>query len=94
MLIWEAAAVAEAAIEEGVAGVSADEFSLTHYREELEARLGESYSVMRQMINQVKGKGKRIVFPEGDKEPVLRAAASTRRAEHLSPHSSGAHRSY
>ena len=37
--------------------------------------MGESYSVMRQMINQVKGKGKRIVFPEGDKEAVLRAAA-------------------
>ena len=27
------------------------------------------------MINQVKGKGKRIVFPEGDNETVLRAAA-------------------
>ncbi len=75
VLIWEAAAVAEAAIEEGVAGVSADEFDLVAYREELESRLGESYSVMRQVINQVKGKGKRIVFPEGDHETVLRAAA-------------------
>lgn len=75
VLIWEAAAVAEAAIEEGVARVSSDEFDIVRYREELEARLGESYSVMRQVINQVKGKGKRIVFPEGDKETVLRAAA-------------------
>ena len=75
VLIWEAAAVAQAAIEEGIAGVSAEEFDLVAYREELESRLGESYSVMRQVINQVKGKGKRIVFPEGDNETVLRAAA-------------------
>ena len=75
VLIWEAAAVAQAAIDEGIAGVSADEFDIVAYREELESRLGESYSVMRQVINQVKGKGKRIVFPEGDNETVLRAAA-------------------
>ena len=75
VLIWEAAAVAQAAVDEGITGVSAEEFDINHYREELEARLGESYSVMRQMINQVKGKGKRIVFPEGDNETVLRAAA-------------------
>ena len=30
---------------------------------------------MRHMINQVRNKGKRIVFPEGDNEKVLRAAA-------------------
>ena len=30
---------------------------------------------MRHVINQVRGKGKRIVFPEGDNEKVLRAAA-------------------
>ena len=75
VLIWEAAAVAQAAIEEGIAGVAAEEFDLVAYREELESRLCESYSVMRQVINQVKGKGKRTVFPDGDNETVLRAAA-------------------
>ena len=75
VLIWEAAAVAQAAVEEGVAAVSKADFDMVAYKEELEARLGESYSVMRQVINQVKGKGKRIVFPEGDHESVLRAAA-------------------
>jgi len=75
VLIWEAAAVAQAAIDEGVARVNTNEFNISAYREELEARLGESYSVMRQIINQVKGKGKRIVFPEGDNENVIRAAA-------------------
>ena len=47
MLIWEAAAVAQAAVDEGITGVSAEEFDINRYREELEARLGESYSVMR-----------------------------------------------
>jgi malate dehydrogenase (oxaloacetate-decarboxylating)(NADP+) len=75
VLIWEAAAVAKAAIEEGIASVSLEEFDLKAYQEELESRLGESYSVMRQVINQVRGKNKRIVFPEGDNEKVIRAAA-------------------
>ena len=75
VLIWEAAAVAQAAVDEGITGVSAEDFDINRYKEELESRLGESYSVMRQVINQVKGKGKRIVFPEGDNEAVLRAAA-------------------
>ena len=75
MLIWEASAVAQAAVEEGVAAVSADDFDALRYREELEGRLGQSYALMRSVINQVRGRGKRIVFPEGDQERVLRAAA-------------------
>ena len=75
VLIWEASAVAQAAVEEGVAAVKPEDFSIVDYREELEARLGLSYSIMRHVINQVRGKGKRIVFPEGDNEKVLRAAA-------------------
>ena len=45
------------------------------YKESLEARLGMSYSVMRGVFNQVKGRKKKIVFPEGDHEKVIRAAA-------------------
>ena len=75
VLIWEASAVAQAAVEEGVAAVKPEDFSIAVYREELEARLGLSYSIMRHVINQVRGTGKRIVFPEGDNEKVLRAAA-------------------
>ena len=75
VLIWEASAVAKAAVQEGVAAVQPEDFSLVAYREQLEARLGLSYSIMRHVINQVRGKGKRIVFPEGDHEKVLRAAA-------------------
>ena len=58
-----------------MARISAEEFDKQAYQEELEARLGMSYSVMRGVFNQVKNKGKRIVFPEGDNEKVIRAAA-------------------
>ncbi len=75
VLIWEASAVAAAAVEEGVAGVTVEEFDLVAYREQLEGRLGRTYSLMRSVINQVRGRGKRIVFPEGDQERVIRAAA-------------------
>ena len=75
VLIWEASAVAQAAVEEGIASVSAEEFSLQAYREDLEARLGMTYSIMRSIINQVRRRNKRIVFPEGDNEKVIRAAA-------------------
>lgn len=75
VLIWEASAVAKAAVEEGVAAVGPEDFDELRYREELEGRLGQSYALMRSVINQVRGRGKRIVFPEGDQERVLRAAA-------------------
>ena len=75
VLIWEASAVAQAAVEEGIASVSPEEFSMQSYREDLEARLGMTYSVMRSIINQVRRRNKRIVFPEGDNEKVIRAAA-------------------
>tara|TARA_B100000900_G_scaffold112983_2_gene94532 strand:+ start:3531 stop:5849 length:2319 start_codon:yes stop_codon:yes gene_type:complete len=75
VLIWEASAVAKAAVEEGIAQIKAEDFSVESYREKLESRLGQSYSIMRHIINQVRRRGKRIVFPEGDNEKVLRAAA-------------------
>ena len=75
VLIWEAADVAEAAVLEGIAAISAEDFDKQAYRESLEARLGMSYSVMRGVFNQVKGRKKKIVFPEGDHEKVIRAAA-------------------
>ena len=34
-----------------------------------------TYSIMRSIINQVRRRNKRIVFPEGDNEKVIRAAA-------------------
>ncbi len=70
VLIREAAAVAEAAIESGVAR---REIDIGQYRDELESRLGKARHVMRFVINQAKRNPKQIVFPEGAHEKVLRA---------------------
>ena len=70
VLISEAAAVAQAAIDSGVARRPLD---IGEYKEELERRLGKSRHVMRMIINQAKSGPKRVVFPEGSHEKVLRA---------------------
>jgi len=71
VLIWEASAVAKAAMDSGVAQVDID---IEEYKEQLEKLLGKSREVMRIMINQAKSAPKRVVFPEGQHEKVLRAA--------------------
>jgi len=71
VLIWEASAVAQAAMASGVARLSID---IQEYKERLESRLGKSREVMRIMIHQAKRQPKRVVFPEGENEKVLRAA--------------------
>jgi len=71
VLVWEASAVAKAAMETGVALEPVD---LAEYREQLEKRLGKSHSVMRIVIHKAQAKPKRVVFPEGDNDKVLRAA--------------------
>lgn len=74
VLIWEASAVAEAAVMEGVARVTRDEFDINKYREELEARLGLTRSIMRRIINRAKNTNKRIVFSEGENPTIIKAA--------------------
>ena len=70
VLIWEASAVAQAAMETGVARNPVD---LKLYREELERRLGKAVEVMRVMINKAQTDPKRIVFTEGEEGKILRA---------------------
>jgi malate dehydrogenase (oxaloacetate-decarboxylating)(NADP+) len=70
VLIWEASAVAQAAMETGVARNPID---IDEYRERLEACLGLSRKVMRVIINRAKEAPKRIVYPEGDHVPILKA---------------------
>jgi len=70
VLIWEASAVARAAMETGVAQHNVD---LDQYREELERRLGKSHEVMRFMIHKAQKDPKRIVFTEGEQSKILRA---------------------
>jgi malate dehydrogenase (oxaloacetate-decarboxylating)(NADP+) len=71
VLIWEASAVAKAAMESGVAQIEID---LDEYKERLERLLSKSREVMRIMINQAKSNPKVVVFPEGHHEKVLRAS--------------------
>jgi malate dehydrogenase (oxaloacetate-decarboxylating)(NADP+) len=70
VLIWEAAAVAEAAIKTGVAQLPVD---LGEYREQLERRLGKAHEFMRVMVHKAQMHPKRVVFPEGDEDKILRA---------------------
>ncbi|MBX7152913.1 NADP-dependent malic enzyme [bacterium] len=71
VLIWEAAAVAQAAMETGVARIKVD---IEQYKDQLENRLGKSREVMRSMIHRAQKNLKRIVLPEGFNDKVLRAA--------------------
>ncbi len=71
VLIWEASAVARAAMESGVARLEID---LEAYEEQLERRLGKAREVMRVMINRAKREPRRVVFPEGQNAKVLRAS--------------------
>ncbi|MBI3670017.1 MAG: NADP-dependent malic enzyme [Acidobacteria bacterium] len=71
VLVWEASAVAKAAMESGVAQEPVD---LAEYRERLERRLGKAHEVMRTMIHKAQARPRRVVFPEGENEKILRAS--------------------
>jgi malate dehydrogenase (oxaloacetate-decarboxylating)(NADP+) len=71
VLVWEASAVAKAAMETGVARTPVD---LVEYRERLERLLGKAHEVMRLIIHKAQARPRRVVFPEGDNEKILRAA--------------------
>ncbi|HKJ66579.1 MAG TPA: NADP-dependent malic enzyme [bacterium] len=82
VLIWEASAVAETAMKTGVARIRLD---IDKYKEELEARLGRSKEVMRIMLNKARKSPKRIVYPEGDHEKILRATQIIREEKIATP---------
>ncbi len=75
VLLWVAPAVARAAMETGVAR---REIDLEEYRVELEARLGPARELMRSLMDRARRAPKRIVFPEGENENVIRATAIIR----------------
>jgi malate dehydrogenase (oxaloacetate-decarboxylating)(NADP+) len=70
VLVWEASAVAKAAMDTGVAQTPVD---MAEYREQLEKRLGKAHEVMRFMIHKAQANPKRVVFPEGSHQKILRA---------------------
>ncbi len=71
VLLWEAPAVAKAAMETGVAKIQVD---IDEYKEQLEARLGKSREMMRIMIHKAQKSPKKVVYPEGENDKILRAA--------------------
>ena len=73
VLLWEAPAVAEAAMKTGFARRQID---LEVYREQLEARLGKGWEVMRLITNKARSDPKRVVFGEGEEPRIIRAAAA------------------
>ncbi|WP_298038311.1 NADP-dependent malic enzyme [uncultured Desulfuromonas sp.] len=71
VLLHVAPAVAQAAMDSGVARRPIED--MDKYRERLEAMQGRSKEIMRTLINKAKAAPKRVVFPEGEEEKVLRA---------------------
>ncbi len=72
VLLWEAPAVAEAAMFTNVAKNPIMDFD--EYKDRLEARLGKANEVMRFFIHKAQRVNKKIVFPEGEESKILRAA--------------------
>jgi len=72
VLLHVAPAVAQAAMDSGVARKPIED--MDKYRETLEALQGRSKEVMRNLINKAKANPKRLVFPEGEEDKILRAA--------------------
>ena len=72
-VLWHVApAVAKAAIESGVAKYKIEDWNA--YIEELKERLGLSKEVIRVVIHKARKNPKRVVYPEGEEEKIIRAA--------------------
>ncbi len=70
VLLWVAPAVAQAAIDSGVARKHLEPQA---YRDELERRLGPARSLMRHVMVRVARDPKRVLFADADDDRVLRA---------------------
>ncbi|MEM7535101.1 MAG: NADP-dependent malic enzyme [Chloroflexota bacterium] len=71
VMTWVASAVAQAAIDTGVARRTVD---MNEYKDELAARLSPSVQVMRSMRQKAIEDPKRVVFGEGEHPKIIRAA--------------------
>jgi malate dehydrogenase (oxaloacetate-decarboxylating)(NADP+) len=74
VLLWEAPAVAKAAMETGAARMKID---LDEYREQLAFRQGQGQRVRYFIMNKARASkaSKRLVFGEGEESKIIRAAA-------------------
>ncbi|GAB4294596.1 MAG: NADP-dependent malic enzyme [Ignavibacteriaceae bacterium] len=83
VLWYVAPAVAKAAIETGVAKVKEKDW--VAYEEELKERLGLSKEVIRVMIHKAQKNPKKVVYPEGEEEKIIRAAHVVRQDNIATP---------
>ena len=72
VLLRVAPAVARAAIDSGVARVPIDDFEA--YRHRLETLISRRFELMRAIVDRARSQPRRVVFPEGEHEKILRAA--------------------
>jgi malate dehydrogenase (oxaloacetate-decarboxylating)(NADP+) len=72
VLLHVAPAIAQAAMDTGVSRQPITD--MAKYVEQLESSQGKSKEIMRMIINKAKSDPKKVVFPEGDNEKILRAA--------------------
>jgi malate dehydrogenase (oxaloacetate-decarboxylating)(NADP+) len=89
VLMWVAPAVAQAAIETGVARRQLD---LDAYMDQLAARLGKSAQIMRLLELKARKAPKRIVYGEGEHTKVIRAAYEVATQRHCHPDPAGRRR--
>lgn len=75
VLIYEAPAVAEAAMRSGAAGVEID---LDEYRDRLSRRQGLGSRLKRYFVNVARTQPKRVIFSEGEESKIIRAAAQVK----------------
>ncbi|MEW6568396.1 MAG: NADP-dependent malic enzyme [Chloroflexota bacterium] len=71
VLLWEAPAVAGAAMRSGVARIQID---LDEYRERLAQRQGKGRAVRQLIIHKARRSPRRLVFGEGEEPKIIRAA--------------------
>lgn len=72
VLWWVAPAVAQAAMESGVARRPVN---MAAYRDQLEARLGRGRELLRTIVRRAQAAPRRVVFAEGEEPKIIRAAA-------------------
>jgi malate dehydrogenase (oxaloacetate-decarboxylating)(NADP+) len=70
VLFWVAPAVAQAAMDTGVAHKHLD---IEEYKQSLEERMGFAPQIIRHAMEKAKTHPQKIVFPEGDNEKILKA---------------------
>lgn len=72
VLWYVAPAVAKAAMDTGVAKLPIENWNA--YKEQLQERLGFSTEIVRVMVHKAQKNPKKVVFPEGEEEKIIRAA--------------------